>query len=29
VFNTAVKTVEERDLALLNQWKEFLGSNPG
>jgi pSer/pThr/pTyr-binding forkhead associated (FHA) protein len=29
VFNTAVKAVEERDLALLNQWKEFLGSNPG
>jgi len=29
VFNSAVKTVEERDLALLNQWKEFLGSNPG
>jgi pSer/pThr/pTyr-binding forkhead associated (FHA) protein len=29
VFNTAVKAVEERDLALLNQWKELLGSNPG
>ena len=29
VFNTAVKAVEERDLALLNEWKELLGSNPG
>lgn len=29
VFNSAVKAVEERDLALLNQWKELLGSNPG
>ncbi|WP_211098427.1 FHA domain-containing protein [Skermanella stibiiresistens] len=28
LFNSAVKSVEDRDLPLLNQWKEFLGSNP-
>lgn len=29
LFNSAVKSVEDRDLPLLNQWKEFLGSGPG
>lgn len=29
LFNTIVKTVEERDIALLNHWKEHLASSGG